>query len=171
MTGLLVSLGRPGAGLDRPRPDPVMTDQQDGPTLRRVNHALTGQPARMVGQVLCVDPGGLDSMLLREVGELRRSCLEIVSAPDAAGVRQVLQDGDVLLILLSPSLHDVAWDRLVAELCASQEAPVWVWGGHAHPEERARALSAGAAAYRDKPHDIEGYGELLREIEQFVNPG
>ncbi|WP_169316602.1 hypothetical protein [Deinococcus peraridilitoris] len=93
-----------------------------------------------------------------------------MAAPDVAEVRRLLQEGNVQLVLVSPSLHDVSWEGLVSDLCALHAVPIWVWGGHAHPKERQRALAAGAAAYHDKPHDIEGYKTLLREIERVVEP-
>ena len=120
--------------------------------------------------VLLVD----DSLMYRKLlGDLFRDLgvPEVVELPTGWAAMHYLREGRPDLVCVDLVLPDVSGFSLCGHIRATPELanlPVLVVSSRNQPEDKTRALRAGASGYLSKPFTVEDFRECVRQAMESV---
>lgn len=128
---------------------------------------MTLGPDRPLQRVLIIEDSAEDALLLEWALQEVAPEVEVQAVSDSPSAIRCVHSPDSpdLVVLDLHLLHQTALDVLV-ELKRLEGPPVRVvcWSSHAHPQEAAAVLAAGALACVDKPLGMPGFLQLAQTL-------
>ncbi|MFN3200339.1 MAG: response regulator [Bradymonadia bacterium] len=125
-------------------------------------------------RLLIVEDEAVDAMLLKRAFSRTALNLEMSHVTDGDAAHQHLVDRDedtlphvILLDLNMPRLSGVEVLKLIKGDTRWQDITVVIFSSSRWDKEIDACFAAGATSYIEKPHDLEGYNQVVDVLEGF----